>query len=252
MAADLSPVLQVARDILKNSGLKGLHVQSIAEIAVAQNKNMGLTVEEFQKKVQVALSGNLKLKATKPSFMAVKQTKGPRKGKPKQGWYRLKVERASPVSKTVYLPQAHKSFIGKAGEYAVMSELLFWGFNASIMTVDDGIDIVANKDNKFFHIQVKTATRQENGKYSFTINQTSFKRYDTTNVFYVFVLRDGLKNEFIIIPSGQIKYFVKTGKIAGASVLSITITADSKKSEYTLNGKETLTPFYGKFGEIIT
>src|SRR3989344_4130368 len=50
-------------------------------------------------------------------------------------------------------------YIGKGGEHLVCSELLFRGFNASIMSVDVGVDISAIKDNKFFGIQVKTARK---------------------------------------------------------------------------------------------
>src|ERR1700712_3773853 len=49
------------------------------------------------------------------------------------------------------------SFIGKGGEHLVCSELLFRGYNASIMSVDTGMDITATKDGKLFSIQVKTS-----------------------------------------------------------------------------------------------
>ena len=252
MAPELSPILHVAKEILQEAGRKGMHVRAIAEAAVARNKNLGLPVESFCKRLQAALSGNLKLKSLKPTFAPVNWDKGNRKGKPKLGWYRLKPTRVIPVTKTVPVPQASKAFLGKAGEYAAMSELLFWGFNASIMTVDDGIDIVANKHNKFFHIQVKTATRQDSGRYIFTINKESFKRYNTADVFYVFVLRENIKNDHIIIPSIQINYFIGTGIVTDGSVLSLAITVNDKKTEYSLNNRANITPFYGKFGEIIT
>src|SRR3989344_6797421 len=43
-------------------------------------------------------------------------------------------------------------FTGKGGEHLVCSELLFRGFNASIMSVDVGIYIVAVKENQLFGI----------------------------------------------------------------------------------------------------
>lgn len=246
---ELTPILQIAKEILNEAGLKGMHVQDIAEAAVTRNKNLGLTVEVFKKKLQTALLNNLKLKSNKPSFAPVKWDKGPRKGKPKQGWYRTKIERIVPVQEKISIPSVSKGFIGKGGEYAVMSELLFWGYNASIMTVDDGIDIVASKDNKFFHIQVKTATSQNN-KFLFTISQNSFNKYNTASVFYVFVLRNNLNNAYIIIPSGHIEYFINEKIITDTSVLSLTITADSKKCEYILNNKISVSSFYGKFSLI--
>lgn len=252
MASELSPILQAAKGILQNAGLKGMHVNDIAIVAVAQNKNMSMTEEAFCKKLSAALNANLKLKNSKPSFARVNQDKGPRKGKPKQGWYRLKLDKTAPVSATVQTPKIDKTFFGRAGEYAVMSELLFWGFNASIMSVDDGIDIVTSKNGKFFHIQVKTATCQENGKYQFTIRQDAFKRYNSADMFYVFVLRKGTRNEFIIIPSFNISYFIGAGIISGTSTYSLVISQNEKKTEFTLNGgKADITQFYGKFEDII-
>lgn len=46
-------------------------------------------------------------------------------------------------------------YIGKGGEHLVCSELLFRGFNASIMSVDVGVDISAIKDNKFLVFRLK-------------------------------------------------------------------------------------------------
>jgi hypothetical protein len=148
MEQKLTDILEVAKEILKPAGLKGLHVNAIAEEAARRNKTNTLSVEEFAKRLQTALANNLKLKTRKPSFAKVE---GKKKGVFKKGWYRVKVERAPTAAAQIDPPQTDKAFTGKAGEYAVMSELLFWEFNASVMAVDDGIDVVASKDNKYFH-----------------------------------------------------------------------------------------------------
>ena len=251
MTQNLSPILQAAQDILEKAGRKGMHVKDLADAAVAQNKNMGLSADDFCKKVTAALANNLKLKNSKPSFAKVNWDEGKRKGKARQGWYRVKVEKKtqSPVA-PIPAPHVATGFTGKGGEYAVMSELLFWGFNASIMTVDQGIDIVSsNEAGKFFHIQVKTATRQESGKYSFTISQAAFRKYHCSNVFYVFVLRETLKNEYVIIPSSYILFLIETGVIKNSHSLSLAIMSDEKKSKYFLNGTD-VTPYYGNFDKI--
>jgi len=252
MANGLTPILQAAREILKDAGRKGMHVTDIAKAAAAKNMNMGMPEEEMIKKLLAALARNLKLKVDSPTFAKVNWDKGPRKGKPKQGWYRLKIDKVAPVSTTVQAPKIDRSFFGRAGEYAVMSELLFWGFNSSIMSVDDGIDIVASKNGSFFHIQVKTATCQENGKYQFTIRQDTFKRYNSADMFYVFVMREKTRNEFIIIPSFNISYFIGAGIISGSTTYTLVISSNAKKTEFTLNGgKADITQFYGKFEDII-
>ena len=249
MQQPLTPLLETAREILDGSGRKGLHISMIAKIAVDQNKNMGLPLEEFQKKIGTALAANLKTK--KPRFASVNHSSGPRKGKPKQGWYRLKEERTAPAAFAVNAPQPSKNFLGKAGEYAVMSELLFWEFNVSSMIVDDGIDLVASKDNKFFHIQVKTSSCPKDNVWRFTISKASFMRYNSGNVFYVFVLRKTNGNEFIIIPSPQINYMIHSSSISDAQTLSLNISCNEKKKEYILNGQINVTPYLGDFGGII-
>jgi len=249
--AELSQILTVAKNILSGAGRKGMHISEIAKEAVARNCNMGMSEEDFCKKVTSALASNLKLKTVKPSFAKVNWDKGSKKGKPRQGWYRLRVDRTAPVQTVVCAPKVTSSFLGKAGEYAVMSELLFWEYNSSMMAVDDGVDIVASKGSKFFHIQVKTSTPQDSGKYLFTITHAAYNRYPAHNVFYVFVLRQRQGSEYIILPRTILEHFINKQVVTGSSSYSITISSDAKKTKYLLNGKEDVTAYYGKFGDII-
>jgi hypothetical protein len=55
-------------------------------------------------------------------------------------------------------------YIGQAGEYRVMSELLLRGFNPGISAVDNGWDILLENGNK---IQVKTARKNDGYKFTF-------------------------------------------------------------------------------------
>jgi hypothetical protein len=58
------------------------------------------------------------------------------------------------------------------------------------MTVDEGVDIVANKDNDFYFIQVKTAYLDESLKATFTIKNSRFDLFKkNNNMIYVFVVR---------------------------------------------------------------
>lgn len=91
-------------------------------------------------------------------------------------------------------------FTGKGGEYLVCSELLFRGFNASIMSVDVGMDIVAVKENQLFGIQVKTSNLNKFDTYIFDIRRVSFERHSAGNVFYIFVLHGEAQNHFLILP----------------------------------------------------
>jgi hypothetical protein len=91
------------------------------------------------------------------------------------------------------------SFTGKAGEHLVCSELLFREYNASIMSVDVGMDIAATKNEKLFSIQVKTANLNKYNTYNFDVRKVSFERHKSGNVFYVFVLR-GQESKFLVLP----------------------------------------------------
>lgn len=97
------------------------------------------------------------------------------------------------------------AFIAKGGEFLVCSELLFREFNASIMSVDKGIDIIAIKNNKLFSIQVKTANANEYNTYNFDVRKVSFEREYAGNTFYVFVLKAKNKTDFIILPLSEME-----------------------------------------------
>lgn len=245
----LTPILEVAREILKPAGLKGMHVDAIAQAAVETNKSLGLSAEDFSRKLQGALAANLRLKTQKPSFVRIE---GKKKGQYKRGWYRIKLDKAGPVGKQIVPPDnSDKAFVGKGGEFAVMSELLFWGYNASSMSVDSGIDIVASKGNKYFHIQVKTAVERDEGKFHFSIKNSSFVTHHGSETFYVFVLRRGLENEYVIIPSAHLQILISSGTISPGPTMALGISVDANRKRYLLNGSAPVDIFVGNFGGII-
>lgn len=104
--------------------------------------------------------------------------------------------------------------VGKGGEMAVMSELLFRGFNANMLTVDYGADIVAFKDGKTRLIEVKTRIWNLDNNVHIMINEEQLKRVLLKNVFLLIVLRDKrlLTNNFLILPPNAIHY-LKNKKI---------------------------------------
>ncbi len=104
-------------------------------------------------------------------------------------------------------------FTGKGGEHLVCSELLFRGFNASIMSVDVGVDISAIKDNKFFGIQVKTANANKFRTYNFHIRRASFERHNQGNIFYIFVLKEIKSVHYLILPTSEVERKIKEGAI---------------------------------------
>jgi len=110
-------------------------------------------------------------------------------------------ETARPPRPAVADAEAIESaYTGKGGEHAVTAELLFRGFNASIMSVDTGMDIVATRADRLFNVQVKTSNLNKFATYVFDIRVTSFERHNSSATFYVFVLRDEERRDFVIVP----------------------------------------------------
>lgn len=79
-------------------------------------------------------------------------------------------------------------YIGRAGECAVMSELLFNDYNVNRMMVDEGVDLVAVKDNIYYYIQVKTVNVKD-GKIYTQISNNNFDKYMGKQMRYILVAR---------------------------------------------------------------
>jgi len=92
-------------------------------------------------------------------------------------------------------------YTGKAGEHSVLSELLFRGYNAALMSVDVGVDIVATKNNELFNIQVKTRNiSKRHDAFHFNLRIVSFERHSAGKTLYIFVLREKSRLDYLIVP----------------------------------------------------
>lgn len=220
--------IELAIKLYDRGGKKTYHVSDLAEIAETLGLiPMGLEPVQFAKSLSTKLNANSKTKA--PQFSRVRN---------KTGGYRNGTYRIRPQKSLVFLseqPKVSTLFTGAAGEFAVLSELLFRGFNASKMTVDDGIDVVASKDEKYFHVQVKTAN-ERSGSYVASIKTSAFKH--ASNVFYIVVLRThgGVRyvNDYVILQSGDIKRMILEGKLKEGSSISLKLSQEGNK--LLLNG----------------
>ena len=140
--------------------------------------------------------------------------------------------------KNIVVPNAiSTNYLGSAGECSVMAELLFNGYNVNNLKVDEGIDLVACKDNVFYYIQVKTTFVAQKNTFHFTIKEGNFMKYFDTQMRYLLVARaktgkevrniyfqfnnkdiDRLRSEGIIGPSAanniniNIEYDTRTDK----------------------------------------
>lgn len=90
-------------------------------------------------------------------------------------------------------PMQISEYTGRGGECAVMSELLFHNYNVNRMMIDEGVDLVAVKDNIYYYIQVKTVAMKE-GKINAQISIENFDKFIGNQMRYVIVARCKEKN----------------------------------------------------------
>jgi hypothetical protein len=146
-------------------------------------------------------------------------------------------------------------YIGKAGEYAALAELLFRGYNASLMSVDTGVDIVAIKDNFTFNIQVKTRNISSRGdSYHFNIRIISFKRHNNNSVYYIFILRDTKKQKlnYLVLPLNELEKSIENNfvSIVGKGKL-YRVTIKERNGKFYLGRAENDLTFYLNRWDII-
>ena len=220
-------------------------VHEMAERAISRELVKGVTKEALAAKFSSSLSLSVKRKDS--PFVKVKNSSGGFK----RGVYKLRRGRDKQVESN--LPPelddvSDTGYIGRGGEYAVMSELLFRGFNVSLMSVDKGVDIVAaDEKNKYYHVQVKTATSKD-GLFRFTIKRKSFEANDVGSTFYVFVLRRDKRCDYVVMPSTQISTFMATNIIRGGESMSVIMKIEGKK--FSLNNAADISIYVNSFRQI--
>lgn len=201
----------IAYEILRKTR-KPLHYNDITRMALESGllESQGVTPELT---MNAQLASDIKLKGkgsdfvrTSPGVFALNPNKQTIKITKKI----LQEEKAAEEKITI-----ESGYTGKGGEYLVCSELLFRGFNASIMSVDVGMDIVAVKDNQLYGIQVKTSNLNKFETYVFDIRKVSFDRHNYGNIFYIFVLHREGRNDFLILPYHEIEKKVQQKAILG-------------------------------------
>jgi hypothetical protein len=192
---------QSATEILKRTG-KPLHYAEITRLALESGilETEGATPENS---MNAQITVDIKNKGKGSDFLKTAPgtfALNPNKKKIKETPRIIEAEKAEEEKIVI-----ESGFTGKGGEYLVCSELLFRGFNASIMSVDVGMDIVAVKENRLFGIQVKTSNLNSFKTYVFDIRKVSFERHNNGNIFYIFVLHGEHKNNFLILPFHEVK-----------------------------------------------
>ena len=226
-----SPLVELAKTIFEKADEKALHVHDIAARIMALQPNISSDHETFSKKVASAINQNTKTK--EPIFKTVKGDRGQNR----KGYYTLKPVRQNlpKISESLTSIDAlSQNYIGKAGEYAVASELMFWGFNATILPIDEGMDVIAAKNNNYYHLQVKSSLSTKNtNDFSFPLKKHVFGNNSTFKDFYVFVMRTFERNKwttnYAIFPSHEIDKMIFDGTITDRDKLSVKITCEKDR-----------------------
>jgi len=241
-------LLDKIEEILSDSK-KAMHIDKVALELVEKYPNTKDDLNKLSRKISQVLSKDVK-KGKAAKFSKPKN----KRGGFKRGIYRLKQKRKKEAVILRKQPKVTTPYTGKAGEHAVLSELLFWGFNASLMAVDDGIDVVASKDNNYFHIQVKTSNGNDQNAYTFNILLSKFQEKHASSTFYIFVLRrvkeGSYINEYLVLQSSDIKRMIDNKIINKTEKLSLRVKIE-KINKYILNGKEDLSRCLNNFNSIV-
>ena len=237
-------LLGIAKDIMQESPGKAWYIDDVVDKAIALNKNLGLSKDDLKAKMSDALNRNTKSK-TNAIFLKQKN----KNGSLKRGVYKLKRNAAGPAIKInkVRVPQTDSIHAGTAGEYAVASQLLFWGFNVTRPAIDMGIDLWAEKAKHIVYIQVKTCVSKEGeNTFSFKIPKDSFESTAHYYPFYIFVMKTGLDINYAILPFTQISTWIKYGFIKGKDAYSVIISRDEKQQQYRCCEQD-INPFINDF-----
>lgn len=231
---------------------KAMHVNDISSAILARRPNDHESVEQLAGKISSVLSSHLRSKKSQARVAKLKN----KQGGYKRGMYRLRIRRPK-IAKKFAVPEQPRTstqFTGRAGEFSVMSELLFFGFNASVMTVDDGIDIVASKDSSYFHIQVKTANVSPTGKFRFHITQRAFEAKNAATTFYIFVMRTFGNSRYgcdhLILPSSEINRLLANSIIRDNKSITFSVSKE-RNGRLLLNGTEEVTWALNRYDTIL-
>jgi hypothetical protein len=236
-------IIEIAQLVLKDK--KEMHFKDIAQQAMIIDNSLGADLEIVAKKVAQTLGAHITRHEKKPTAIFKRVSNGI--GGFKSGIYTLIKRKPHSVPTPIPKPDPDNpmptGFLGKAGEYGVFSELLYWGYNPAMMVVDHGVDIIASNNDQYFHIQVKTSNKNANGGFNFKIKQDIFQAHDNSKTFYVFVVRHIVNNrqlsDYVILPSNLIRHLIDSKVITSAKDISFSITIED--GEFKVNNKYVLT-----------
>jgi hypothetical protein len=151
------------------------------------------------------------------------------------------------------LPKRNHLYLGKAGQFAVMSELLCRGWNVAVPEVDIGDDIFVVRDanGEFIRVQVKTSTtteRRESFSVQFSLSIEQLEREVTPELVYVFAVRHKDKGwAGHIVISREILFKIYQNTQSSLESGNITLYFSFKSSQNIMCWDYNFAPFWNNF-----
>lgn len=118
---------------------------------------------------------------------------------------------AAPAAKAKAEPSPEQ-LAGTGGERLVAGHLNMLGYDVDVPEPDEGIDIVATRKGSSYPLQVKTS-KWRDGRYTFRLRKSSHERIVGKEAHYVFVLRIGGDNVFVVVPHAKIQRQIDVGNV---------------------------------------
>lgn len=144
-----------------------------------------------------------------------------------------KAEIITPIKEFEYKGQ----FYGIAAENLVVSELLYRGYEAYLINVDLGLDVMAQKEGKTFYFQVKNVSFDNSNTRTITIKKSSYIKNKSYNVYYFLIMQKELKRDFIIIPQLKFQEFEERGLIMPEDKENLSLSFIKNNNLYSIKFK---------------
>ncbi|MCI0456091.1 MAG: hypothetical protein L0Z62_03810 [Gemmataceae bacterium] len=139
---------------------------------------------------------------------------------------------------------ADESRVGRAGQLAVMSELLLHGYNVAVPEVDVGDDVWVVRDDtsRMWRVQVKTATGKQTGYgYSggFAIPLKQLTTPTVPPLIYVLALRETVGRwQFVVIPQEQLRQEREEHSVGALQGHTVRLYLAFRESEVNCSGRD--------------
>ncbi|MFN0176954.1 MAG: hypothetical protein ACKVU0_20095 [Saprospiraceae bacterium] len=135
-------------------------------------------------------------------------------------------------------------YLGKAGQFVVMSELLCRGWNVATPEVDVGDDIfvVQDMNGDLIRVQVKTATGKRTAagiKAQFSTNLVQLAKSTPPKLVYIFAIRfEGVWQKLTLIKQDKLQEEYDTNNVGSPSGKNLTLTFLMKGNQLSCSKRD--------------